>query len=66
MSVLPELTNPAPPPPTWRIPLELLDLNPHQPRSEIDNDALQELITSVRNGLLQPITVRRISGGRYR
>lgn len=35
--------------------------NAHQPRTEFDEDALQELITSVREfGVLQPIVVRPI------
>jgi len=66
--VLPELNDPTAPPPTWRIALNLLDPNPHQPRREIDEVALSELMASIRNhGLLQPITVRRIPAklGRY-
>lgn len=66
MPSLPQAADPAAPPPTWRIPLQLLDANPHQPRREINEDGLAELIASIRNhGLLQPITVRRIQGGRY-
>ena len=66
MAILPEVTDPTAPPPTWRIRLELLEPNPHQPRRELDEGALSELVASIRNhGLLQPITVRRISGGRY-
>jgi hypothetical protein len=30
----------AAPPPTWRIALNLLDQNPHQPRSQMDEGAL--------------------------
>ncbi len=66
MAILPEVTDPNAPPPTWRIRLELLEPNPHQPRRDLDEGALSELVASIRNhGLLQPITVRRISGGRY-
>jgi ParB/RepB/Spo0J family partition protein len=66
MPALPELTNRAAPPPTWQIPLELVDPNPYQPRSKIDARSLQELTDSIRDhGLLQPITVRRVPGGRY-
>jgi ParB/RepB/Spo0J family partition protein len=44
----------------------LLDPNPHQPRAAIDEDALAELMASIADhGLLQPVTVRRIPGGRY-
>jgi len=65
-SSIPSLTDTTAPPPTWRIRLELIDPNPYQPRSEIDEGALEELIASIRNnGLLQPITVRGVPGGRY-
>ena len=56
---------PSAPPPTWRIALNLLDQNPHQPRSGMDEGALAELMASIRDhGLLQPITVRKV-GARY-
>ena len=64
-SSIPALTHPSAPPPTWRIELELLDQNPHQPRSQMDESALVELMASIRDhGLLQPITVRKV-GVRY-
>ncbi len=66
MASLPEVTDPTAPPRTWRIPLQLLDPNPHQPRRAVDEDTLEGLVSSIReHGLLQPISVRRISGGRY-
>jgi len=66
MATLPEVSDPTAPPPTWRIPLPLLDPNPHQPRRTIDEAALAELVSSIReHGLLQPISVRRVPGGRY-
>jgi len=38
--------------------------NPYQPRSEIDQDGLDELTDSVRqHGVLQPIIVRKMGGG---
>ena len=62
---LPSLTHPSAPPPTWRIALSLVDPNPHQPRSQMDEKALEELTASIReHGLLQPITVRKV-GARY-
>jgi ParB/RepB/Spo0J family partition protein len=65
-SPIPALTHSSAPPPTWRIQLGLIDPNPHQPRHEIDEPALAELIASIGDhGLLQPVTVRRIAGGRY-
>ncbi len=66
MNTLPQLKDPASPPPTWRIPLDLLDANPYQPRGELDETALAELMASILDhGLLQPVSVRRIQGGRY-
>ena len=64
-SSIPALTHPSAPPPTWRIELDLLDPNPHQPRTQMDERALTELMASIReHGLLQPITVRKV-GTRY-
>ncbi|TMB09501.1 MAG: hypothetical protein E6J65_28950 [Deltaproteobacteria bacterium] len=58
---IPALTHPSAPPPTWRIALNFLDQNPHQPRSQMDEGALAELMASIRDhGLLQPITVRKV------
>jgi ParB-like chromosome segregation protein Spo0J len=66
MSTLPEATDPAAPPPTWSVPLDKLDPNPFQPRSEMDEAKLAELVEGIReHGLLQPITIRRIPGGRF-
>jgi ParB family chromosome partitioning protein len=40
--------------------------NPHQPRRQFTNDAMEELIASVRaHGVLQPILVRPVAGGRF-
>jgi len=40
--------------------------NSNQPRKYFDKDKMSELKESVKNnGLLQPITVRKISGGKY-
>ena len=48
------------------IPLELLDPNPYQTRTNMDETALEELAASIRaSGVLQPIVVRYIDGGRY-
>ncbi|MBQ6578260.1 MAG: ParB/RepB/Spo0J family partition protein [Bacteroidales bacterium] len=49
-----------------RIPVELIDPNPFQPRMSFDKDALAELTESIRTfGLIQPITVRKKGDGRY-
>jgi ParB family chromosome partitioning protein len=48
------------------IPVELVDPNPRQPRRIFDERALGELADSIRaRGLLQPIVVRALPGGRY-
>lgn len=48
-----------------RLPLDLVDPNPWQPRQHTDADRLQELADDVRaRGILQPLIVRRL-GDRY-
>lgn len=43
-----------------------IEPNPKQPRSVFDEDALAELVHSVKEfGLLQPIVVREVDGGKY-
>jgi len=49
-----------------RIPVDMIDPNPFQPRMSFDNEALGELTESIRTfGLIQPITVRKKGDGRY-
>ncbi|MCR5325548.1 MAG: ParB/RepB/Spo0J family partition protein [Bacteroidales bacterium] len=49
-----------------RIPMDLIEANPFQPRTNFDPDALDELAASIRSlGLIQPITVRRVASGNY-
>ena len=46
--------------------VELIDRNPYQTRTHVDEAALQELCDSIKvTGVLQPITVRAVPGGRY-
>ena len=48
------------------IPVEEIDRNPYQTRSRMDEAALAELAASIQSvGLVQPIVVRKIDGGRY-
>ena len=48
------------------IPVGSIRPNPKQPRSNFDEDALAELVTSIREvGLLQPIVVRSVGDGSY-
>ncbi|HEY6375951.1 MAG TPA: ParB/RepB/Spo0J family partition protein [Edaphobacter sp.] len=65
---------PAPPPPTpvesggkpLEIPLDHIERNPWQTRTHFDEAKLQELAQSiVVSGVVQPIVVRPLSGGRY-
>src|SRR3954453_10109517 len=48
------------------IPVELIDPNPSQPRRDFDEEALVALSESIKaRGLLQPVVVRPLAGGRY-
>ncbi len=48
------------------IPLDAIVPNRHQPRQIFDEDALAELVTSIKEvGLLQPVVVRKVDGDRY-
>ncbi len=50
-----------------RIPLDLIETNPRQPRKDFDEVALQELAASIRlHDIIQPITVSKLSAGKYR
>lgn len=43
-----------------------IEANPFQPRQEFDRDAMEELAQSIRElGLIQPITVRKLSAQKY-
>ena len=46
--------------------LEVIEVNPFQPRSNFNNEALQELATSIKElGIIQPITVRKLDFNKY-
>ncbi|SEE00351.1 chromosome partitioning protein, ParB family [Streptomyces sp. 3213] len=48
------------------LPLDSITPNSRQPREVFDEDALQELVTSIKEvGLLQPVVVRQIAPTRY-
>ncbi|MDI3402765.1 ParB/RepB/Spo0J family partition protein [Streptomyces cavernicola] len=48
------------------LPLDSITPNPRQPREVFDEDALAELITSIKEvGLLQPVVVRQLGPSRY-
>ena len=49
-----------------RLPVELISRNPRQPRSSFDEESLVTLADSIRvRGVLQPVLVRPVVGGRY-
>ena len=49
-----------------RIPVDMIEPNPYQPRMNFDSEALKELAESIKTfGLIQPITVRRKGEGKY-
>ncbi|MGC9220273.1 MAG: ParB/RepB/Spo0J family partition protein [Solirubrobacteraceae bacterium] len=49
-----------------QIPLELISPNPHQPRRQFDEQGLISLADSIRaRGVIQPVLVRSLAGGRY-
>lgn len=49
-----------------QLPLELVQRGKYQPRRDMDPQALEELAQSIRNhGVMQPIVVRPVEGGRY-
>ncbi|NJM26455.1 MAG: ParB/RepB/Spo0J family partition protein [Bacteroidia bacterium] len=48
------------------IPIDQIEVNPFQPRTHFDAAALQELAESIKvHGIIQPITVRRLSSRQY-
>lgn len=48
------------------IPVDAIQPNPRQPRTEFDEDDMAELIHSVREiGVLQPVVVREVDEGQY-
>ncbi|MFN0015410.1 MAG: ParB/RepB/Spo0J family partition protein [Saprospiraceae bacterium] len=48
------------------LPIDQIEANPFQPRTEFDQTALDELTDSIRvHGLIQPVTVRRLHNKAY-
>ena len=48
------------------IPIDLIEPNPNQPRREFDEEAMNELASSIRElGLITPITLRQMEDGKY-
>ncbi len=50
----------------FEVPINSITPNPRQPRTHFDEEALKELIASIKEiGILQPPVVRQISAGKY-
>lgn len=48
------------------IPVEKIERNPHQPRSNFEHAALEDLISSIKeHGLIQPLVVTALANGTY-
>ena len=48
------------------IPIDSIEANPFQPRTNFDEQALEELAASIKKlGIVQPLTVREIGEGKY-
>ncbi|MFD1294618.1 ParB/RepB/Spo0J family partition protein [Lutibacter holmesii] len=48
------------------IELDLIEVNPYQPRTYFNEEALQELASSIKElGVIQPITVRKLEGNKF-
>lgn len=48
------------------LPISQIQRGKYQPRREMDPDALEDLASSIKaQGIIQPIVVREVSGGRY-
>lgn len=51
---------------TIEIPVDEIAVNPYQPRTDFDEQALEELAQSIRtHGIIQPLTIRRLSAHSY-
>ncbi len=50
-----------------RIAVDMVDVNPKQPRRDFDEQSLNELAASIKlHDIIQPITVSKMADGRYR
>src|SRR5208337_3526241 len=48
------------------IDIDLIEVNPFQPRKTFDEDSLQELAVSIgKVGIVQPITVRKLENNKF-
>jgi len=50
----------------WMIPVNQIEANPYQPRTDFEEAALRELADSIKiHGIIQPLTVRKLTEGQY-
>lgn len=48
------------------VPLKLIESNPFQPRTDFDEESLQELAASIKEqGVIQPVTIRKMEDGKF-
>lgn len=48
------------------IPIDQIETNPFQPRTEFEEEALEQLAASIKqHGIIQPLTVRKMNAERY-
>ena len=60
------VVHPSPSGSIAEIPISQIEVNPFQPRTHFDKEALQELAESIKvHGIIQPITVRRLARDQY-
>lgn len=62
----PAASTPAPVSGIAEIPVSEIEVNPFQPRTHFDEESLKELSESIKvHGIIQPITVRRLTSNQY-
>ena len=65
-TIVSHATTAAPTSNIQEIPVEEIETNPFQPRTHFDQEALNELSESIKvHGIIQPITVRRLTANQY-
>ena len=51
---------------TMEVPVDAIETNPYQPRTDFDEQSLEELTQSIKvHGIIQPLTLRRLHEGKY-
>lgn len=48
-----------------KVPLDIIEFNPYQPRTDFDEEALNDLAASIKEqGIIQPVTLRKIENNK--